>query len=91
MYGFTDFKKHLRGCEYNVMGDQAEVQYQCKSSLAKAFEKLNNKALSVVQMNKSSEEWFRTAVGGRQGYLLEQIIRLLYMGITWFSQCIYAI
>ena len=66
-------------------------KYSSNANLARAFEKLNGKALSVVHMNESSEEWFRTVVGGRQGYLLEQIIRLLHMGITWLSQCIYAV
>ena len=49
------------------MSHHAEVQYQYKSNLT--TEKLYDKATSAVQMNGSMGEWFRTAVGVRQGCL----------------------
>ena len=59
----------------SLTGHHAEVQYQCKSS------SLYDKATSAVhmKMNGSIEEWFRTRVGVRQGYLLSPTLFNIFL------------
>ena len=45
-------------------------KYNINANLVRTIEQLYDTATSAVQMNGSIGEWFRTAVGVRQGYLL---------------------
>ena len=44
--------------------------YNNSANLVRTTEQLYDKATSAVEMNGSTEEWFRTTVGIRQGCLL---------------------
>ena len=45
-------------------------KYNINANLVRATEHLYDNAISAVQMNDSTGEWFRTTVGVRQGCLL---------------------
>ena len=52
------------------MGNCEEIQHNINASIIRAIENLFDKAQSAVLFNGSTEEWFRTTVGVRQGCLL---------------------
>ena len=66
---FIDFKKAF----YRV-GHAAQWatmrKYNINVNLVSAIEHLYNTAISALQMNGSTGEWFRTTIGGWQGCLL---------------------
>ena len=57
-------KKHLTGYGCSLIN----------SNLARAIKHLYDNAISAFQMNGSTEKWFRTAVGVRQGCCLSSIL-----------------
>ena len=56
-------------------------KYNTNASLIRAIEKLYDKAQSAVLFNVSTGEWFRTAVGVRQGCLLSPTLFNIFLEI----------
>ena len=54
-------------------------KYHISVNLVCTFEQLYDKATSAVQMNGSIGEWFKTAVGVRQGCLLSPTIFNIFL------------
>ena len=54
-------------------------KYNISANLVFTIEQLYHVATSAVQMNGSIEEWFRTAVGVRQGCLLSPILFNIFL------------
>ena len=54
-------------------------KYNISANLVRTIEQLYDKATSAVQMNGSIGEWFRTAVGVRQGCLLSPTLFNIFL------------
>ena len=54
-------------------------KYNINPNLVRAFEHLYGNAVSTVYMNGSTEEWFRTTVGVRQGCLLSPTLFKIFL------------
>ena len=54
-------------------------KYNISANLVRNIEQLHDKAKSAVQMNGSIGEWFRTAVGVRQGCLLSPTLFNIFL------------
>ena len=54
-------------------------KYNINADLVCAIEHLYDNAISAVQMNGRTEEWFRTTVGVRQGCLLSPTLFNIFL------------
>ena len=54
-------------------------KYNISADLVCTIEQLYDKAISAVQMNGSTGEWFRTTVGVRQGCLLSPTLFNIFL------------
>ena len=54
-------------------------KYNINASIIRAIENLYDKAQSAVLFNGSTGEWFRTAVGVRQGCLLSPTLFIIFL------------
>ena len=54
-------------------------KYNISANLVRTIEQFHDKATSAVQMNGSIGEWFRTAVGVRQGCLLSSTLFNIFL------------
>ena len=54
-------------------------KYNISTNLIRVIKNLYDKATSAVLFNSSIGDWFRTAVGVRQGYLLSPILFNTFM------------
>ena len=66
---FIDFKKAFDRVWHAALWATMR-KYNINANLVRAIEHLYDNAISVVHMNGSTGEWFRTTVGVRQGCLL---------------------
>ena len=57
-------------------------KYNISANLVRAIEHLYDNAVSAVQMNGRTGEWFRTAVGVRQGCLLLPTVLNIFLART---------
>ena len=54
-------------------------KYNINANLVRAIEHLYDNAISAVQMNGSTGEWFRTTVGVRQACLLSPTLLNIFL------------
>ena len=64
-----DFKKAFDRVYYVALRASMR-KYNINANLVRAIEHLDDDALSALQINGSTVEWFRTTGGVRQGFLL---------------------
>ena len=75
---FIDFKKAFERVYYVAL--RATIRkYNINANLVRAIEHLYDDALSAVQINGSTGEWFRTTGGVRQGFLLSPSLFNIYL------------
>ena len=75
---FIDFIKAFdRVCDAALLASMRK--YNINANLVHAIEHLYEKAISAVQMNGSTGEWFRTTVGVGQGCLLSPTLFNIFL------------
>ena len=75
---FIDFKKAFDRVWHATLWATMR-KYNISANLVRTIEQLYDKATSVVQMNGSIGDWFRTTVGVRQGCLLSPTIFNIFL------------
>ena len=60
-------------------------KYNINANLVRIIEQLSDKPTSAVQMNGSIGEWFRTAVGVRQGCILSPTLFNIFLERIMFD------
>ena len=75
---FIDFKKAFDRVYYVALR-ATKRKNNVNANLVRATEHLYDDALSAVQINGSTGEWFRTTGGVRQGFLLSPSLFNIYL------------
>ena len=75
---FIDFKKAFDRVWHEALWATMR-KYNINANIIRAIENLYDKAQSAVLFNGSTEEWFRTTVGVRQGCLLSPTLFNIFL------------